>query len=332
MKITILGSGTWGTALANLLAKKGEDVTLVSALPKDASYLLAHHSHPHLPGILLEPSIHYGSIVAEATPNQDVVVFAAPSKYFRATAKKAAPYLSPKTILVSVSKGIEEGSLFTMSEILQDEDHALHPVVVLSGPSHAEEVAAGLPTCIVSSSHDDKAAKTIQHLFSTPYFRVYTNRDPHGVELCGAFKNILALASGISDGLGYGDNAKAALMTRGIAEMRRLGQKSGCQDETFFGLAGVGDVIVTATSKHSRNRLCGSYLGQGIPYEEAVQKVGMVVEGVLLLPALKELENRYEVELPIADFVYEVCFHRRDPRDGISVLLGRALKSECDNG
>ena len=329
MDITILGSGTWGTALANLLAKKGENVTLVSALPQDAEYLKTHHAHPHLPGIMLEPSIAYSISNQDSVPAKDVVVFAAPSKYFRSSVKAAVPYLSPDTILVTVSKGIEEGSLFTMSEILEEEDHHRHPVVALSGPTHAEEVAVGLPTCIVSASPNEKAAQSIQHLFSTSYFRVYTNPDIHGVELCGAFKNILALACGISDGLGYGDNAKAALMTRGIAEMRRLGQKSHCSDETFFGLAGVGDVIVTATSKHSRNRLCGSYLGQGMPLEEAVSKVGMVVEGVNLLPALKELETRYAVELPIADFVYDVCFGGRNPKEGVAILLGRALKAEC---
>ena len=256
-----------------------------------------------------------------------------PSVYVRSTIQAARPYIVPDQIIVDVAKGIEADTLLTMSEVIRDElqkggQAGSNPIVALSGPTHAEEVARDLPTTIVSASEDLKAAEAVQDIFMTPRFRVYTNPDVKGVELCGAVKNIIALAAGISAGLGYGDNTKAALITRGMAEITRLGIAMGCREQTFAGLAGIGDLIVTATSRHSRNNRCGELIGRGVPPEEAVRQVGMVVEGVNALPAAVALSRKYGVSMPITMAVSDVVRNGRSPGDAVMELMTRDRKAE----
>ena len=263
MKIGILGSGTWGTALANMLANNGYEVTVFGKKPAEIDYLNENRVHKHLPGCVLSKSILFTCNIKQACINMPVVVFATPSVYIRETAIAAKEYISKEAILVTVAKGIEPDSLFTMSEVIENVIGKTNPVVALSGPTHAEEVAIGQPTLIVSSCEDLEVAKKIQQIFSNNVLRVYTNTDIRAVELCGALKNIIALAAGMSDGMGFGDNAKAAIITRGLTEITRLGRALGGNESTFFGLTGIGDIVVTATSLHSRNHNAGVLLGQG---------------------------------------------------------------------
>ena len=261
----------------------------------------------------------------------DILLFAVPSPFVRQTARLAAPFVSDGQIIVDVAKGIEAQSLMTMTEIIADE--IANPevrLVALSGPTHAEEVVKGLPTTIVSASDSADAAEFVQRIFTTGCMRVYTNDDVRGVELCGAMKNVIALACGIASGLGCGDNAKAALITRGIAEISRLGAAMGCREQTFGGLAGIGDLIVTATSMHSRNNRCGIMIGQGIRPDEAIRRVGMVVEGLNALPAALELSEKYGVELPIVKTVDAIVEGRVGISEAISSLMKRELKSELN--
>ena len=250
-----------------------------------------------------------------------------PSVFVRSTAKRAAPFVPAGQIVVDVAKGLEPGTLMTMSEVINDEIPAAR-VVALSGPTHAEEVAQDLPTTIVSACADHDAAAFVQSVFMNACMRVYTNTDVKGVELCGALKNIIALAAGISAGIGYGDNAKAALITRGIVEITRLGVAMGCREQTFSGLAGLGDLIVTATSRHSRNNRCGYLIGQGVPPEEAIRQVGMVVEGINAIPAAMTLAEKYGVEMPIVHAVDAVVHHGADPKDVVYGLMTRDPKTE----
>ena len=259
-------------------------------------------------------------------------MFAVPSPFVRTTARKAAPYIEDGQIIVDVAKGIEEDTLYTMTEIIADElKNPTVKLVALSGPTHAEEVIKDLPTTIVSASSDAETAETIQKVFTTGCMRVYTNDDVRGVELCGALKNVIALASGVATGLGCGDNAKAALITRGIAEISRLGTAMGCREQTFGGLAGIGDLIVTATSMHSRNNRCGMLIGQGVPVEEAIKQVGMVVEGINALPAAISLAKKYDVEMPIVETVDAVVNGKVDVSMAIHTLMSRELKSELSS-
>ena len=326
-RIGILGAGTWGLALANMLCRYGHAVMVWSALADEIDTLSASRIHKNLPGMILPDSVGFTKKIDTVCLEKDILVFAVPSVYVRTTAKAASGYVNKNQIIVDVAKGIEPNTLMTMSEIIKAEIPQAK-VVALSGPTHAEEVSKYLPTTIVSACEDLSIAETVQEIFTNPVMRVYTNTDVKGVELCGALKNIIALASGISAGLGYGDNTKAALITRGLAEIERLGVKMGCLPETFSGLAGMGDLIVTATSKHSRNNRCGYLIGQGYSPEEARKQVGMVVEGINALPAATELSKKYEVEMPITATVNKIINHAMDPQSAVSELMGRESITE----
>jgi len=331
VKIGILGSGTWGIALARMLCNAGHSVTVWSAVEKEIDTLSETNRHPNFPSVSLPAGISYTKDIAACCRGTDIVLFAVPSPYVRATAKKASPYISCDQIVVDVAKGIEEETLYTMTEILKEELNGKGRLVVLSGPTHAEEVIRDMTTTIVSASYDKAAAETVQRVFTTECMRVYTNDDVLGVELCGALKNVIALASGALWGLGEGDNARAALLTRGIAEISRLGTAMGCRAQTFSGLAGIGDLIVTATSAHSRNNRCGMLIGQGVPVEEACRQVGMVVEGLNALPAAMRLAEKYNVEMPIVQAVHAVVSGKVEVSMAIRGLMSRELKSETED-
>lgn len=331
IKVGVLGAGTWGIALARLLSNAGKAVTVWSAIEKEIDELSNTGVHPNLPGVILPPRLVYTKDIKEACIGKDIVIFAVPSPFVRVTARKAAPYISGGQIIVDVAKGIEEKTLFTMTEIIKDEiKNPAVSLVALTGPTHAEEVVRDLPTTIVSASEDMEAAVFVQKVFTTDSLRVYTNDDVRGAELCGALKNIIALASGIASGLGCGDNAKAALITRGIAEISRLGIAMGCREQTFGGLAGIGDLIVTATSRHSRNNRCGMLIGEGIPVKEAIKQIGMVVEGINALSAAVSLAKKYNVEMPIVETVDAVVSGRTDVSMAIHALMSREPKSELN--
>lgn len=331
IKIAVFGAGTWGIALARLLAVNGRDVTVWSAIPTELKSLSTTHRHPNLPGMELPSSMHYTADIQEACTGKDILLFAVPSPFVRATAKKAAPFITDGQLIVDVAKGIEDKTLMTMSEIIEDElakKKCNARVVALSGPTHAEEVARDMPTLIVAASESEEAAKAVQKAFSTPTFRVYTNNDRRGTELGGAVKNVIALAVGIALGLGYGDNAKAALITRGNAELARLGAAMGCKPETFSGLSGMGDLIVTCTSMHSRNLHAGMLLGRGKTVEEAKTEVGQVVEGINALPAACRLAKKYKVDMPIVQSVDAILNGRMPACNALAALMGRDLKRE----
>ena len=328
-QIGVLGAGTWGMALARMLQRSGHQVTVWSALEKEIDEFSATRRHPNLPGMEIPAELGFTKDIREVCENKDILLFAVPSVFVRGTAKKAAPYIKSGQIIVDVAKGIEADTLFTMSRIIADEiQNPEVKIVALSGPTHAEEVAQDLPTTIVSACEDEQAATRVQEIFANSCMRVYTNTDVLGVELCGALKNVMALGSGIALGLGFGDNAKAALITRGMAEIVRLGTAMGCHPQTFYGLAGIGDLIVTATSMHSRNNRCGMLLGQGVPPEEAVKQVGMVVEGIHALNAAMRLMEKYQVDMPIVRAVNAVVNCGADPRSEVLKLMEREQRPE----
>lgn len=331
--IGVLGAGTWGTALARMLAVNGHNVTMWSALPQELIELKNTRKHKNLPGCTLPESIAYTPDIHEICQGRDILLFAVPSPYVRTTARACLPYLAPFQVIVDVAKGIEAGSLMTMSQVIQSEVDSQPGlqgvrVVALSGPTHAEEVALDLPTAIVASSEDMAAADKAQDIFMNPNFRVYTNNDVIGVELGGAVKNIIALGCGIACGLGYGDNARAALITRGAAEISRLAPVCGGSAGTIAGLAGIGDLIVTCTSVHSRNFRAGVLMGQGKTSEQAVAEVGMVVEGLNALPGVKALAAKYHVELPIVNMVDAIVSGHVPVRDAVDKLMGRRKTTE----
>ena len=332
-RIGILGAGTWGIALSRLLSGIGHEVTVWSALPKEIEQLSKTRVHPNLPGMKIPENVCFTKEIREVCSGKEILLFAVPSVYVRSTAALAAPFIPDGQLIADAAKGIETDTCMTMTEVIRDAlskdgTHAHIRLAALTGPTHAEEVALDLPTAITAASEDPEAAAAVQAAFSAPYFRVYTNSDVRGAEICGALKNIVALASGISDGLGYGDNAKAAIITRGLAEIKRLGRKLGCADATFSGLAGMGDLIVTATSRHSRNNRAGHYIGQGFSAEEAVKKVGMVVEGMNALPAALKLAEEYQADMPIVRAVDAVVNHGLSPKDAVNSLMNREWKSE----
>ena len=330
-KIGVLGAGTWGMALTRMLCVSGHDVTVWSAIEQEIDTFSASRKHPNLPGMEIPAEIAFTKDIQAACQDKDILLFAVPSVFVRGTAKKAAPYITDGQIIVDVAKGIEADTLFTMSQIIADEmKNPTVKIVALSGPTHAEEVAKDLPTTIVSACEDMNAARQVQEVFANSCMRVYTNEDVLGVELCGAMKNIIALGSGIALGLGFGDNAKAALITRGMAEIVRLGRAMGCHEQTFYGLAGIGDLIVTATSMHSRNNRCGILLGQGVAPEEAVKQVGMVVEGIHALNAAMRLMEKYRVDMPIVKAVNAVVNCGADPRTEVLKLMEREQRPETD--
>ena len=327
--IGVLGAGTWGMALARMLHNNGHQVCVWSALKREVEEFSATRRHPNLPGMIIPDEITFTEEVAEVCKERDILLFAVPSPFVRSTARLAAPYISDNQIIVDVAKGIEADTHLTMTGIIADEiKNPTVKLVALSGPTHAEEVAKDLPTTIVSACEDQKVAEYVQNVFWGTCMRVYTNDDVLGVELCGAVKNVIALAAGIATGLGYGDNAKAALITRGMAEISRLGIAMGCKAETFGGLAGIGDLIVTATSVHSRNNRCGILLGKGIPVEEAIKQTGMVVEGINALPAVMALKEKYHAEMPIVEAAWQIVKEGVAPETVVQQLMGRGKKPE----
>lgn len=327
-KISILGAGSWGTALSLLLYNNGHQITLWSALEEEVKMLREKREHTSkLPGVRLPECIEITSDLKKAMENPEVAVLAVPSPFTRSTAAQMAPLVKDGQIIVNVAKGVEEKTLMTLSEIIQEEIPNAN-VCVLSGPSHAEEVGKGLPTTCVVSSRTEKTANYLQGIFMSPVFRVYTTPDILGVELGGALKNVIALAAGTADGLGYGDNTKAALITRGIAEISRLGVKMGAKAETFYGLSGIGDLIVTCASVHSRNRKAGYLMGKGYTMQQAMDEVQMVVEGVYSAKAAKCLAEKYKVEMPIIEEVNKVLFEGKSASDAVSDLMLRDKKVE----
>ena len=328
MKIGVLGAGSWGIALARLLANKMKDVTVWSALPSEIEMLRTKHEHvDKLKGVMLPESITYTTKIEEAVTGSDIIVMAVPSKFIRSTANSIAPYYQKRQIIVNVSKGIEEESLLTMSQVIEKEIPGAK-VAVLSGPSHAEEVGRDIPTTIVAAAEERDVAETIQLLFMSDTFRVYTSSDVLGVEVGAALKNVVALAAGMADGLGYGDNTKAALITRGMAEISRLGLAMGGKAQTFYGLSGIGDLIVTCASMHSRNRRAGILIGKGVSYKEAMTEVGMVVEGVYSAKAAYKLGQKLGVEMPIVEQVNKILFEGKNAADAVSELMLRDRKIE----
>lgn len=332
-KIGVLGAGTWGMALARMLCNMGHGVQVWSALPQEIDQLSTTGVHPKLKNMVIPKEMKYTKEIQEVCTDKDILLFAVPSVFVRSTAKEAAEYMKDGQVIVDVAKGIEAGTLFTMTEVIRDEldkKGGLENVklVALSGPTHAEEVAIDLPTTIVSACQDLEVAQYVQKIFMNPKFRVYTNTDIHGVEICGAFKNIIALGTGIARGLGYGDNTAAALITRGVKEMSALGELMGCKPETFNGLAGIGDLIVTCTSLHSRNLTAGMLLGKGKSRDEAVKEVGMVVEGIYALDAAMQLKKKYDVELPICEMVNGIVNEGLPAETGEMMLMTRMGKQE----
>ena len=329
ISIGVLGAGTWGVALARMLSNAGHSVTVWSAIESEIDILSSTRVHPNMPDTALPIQIEYTKDIKSACADKEILLFAVPSPFVRATAKRVAPYALSGQIIVDVAKGIEEETLYTMTEIIAEEiNNPEVEVVALSGPTHAEEVIKDLPTTIVSASKSMRAAEYVQSIFNTECMRVYTNDDILGVELCGATKNVIALACGMAVGLGCGDNARAAIITRGIAEISRLGVAMGCKEQTFGGLAGIGDLIVTATSMHSRNFKCGILLGKGVAAEDAVKQIGMVVEGLNALPAVLRLSQRYQVQMPIIEAVGAVVSGKISASDVVQLLMSRDLKAE----
>lgn len=330
-KIGILGAGTWGIALARMLTICGHEVLVWSAIPDEIDLLLSTRRQKNLPEVVIPPDTEFTKSIKEVCRDKEILLFAVPSVFVRSTTQKAASYITTGQIIVDVAKGIEPDTLYTMTQVIRDELEKKGKncsIVALSGPTHAEEVAKDIPTMIVSACSDIEVAKRVQDVFMNSCLRVYTNPDVEGVELCGAVKNIIALATGIASGLGYGDNTKAALITRGMAEITRLGKAMGCYEQTFSGLAGVGDLIVTATSAHSRNNLCGCFIGQGMRPDEAIKKVGMVVEGINAIPATLQLARKYKVSMPIVEAVNEVINNECDPKEMVVSMMNRDKRSE----
>lgn len=326
--IGVLGGGSWGTALAMVLAKQGKDVEIWM---RDEEYVekvsLARENYKYLPGVLLPENISLSSDLQSVATEKAILIMAVPTQVVRETCEKAKPWIAEDTVIVNVAKGIENDTLYRISEVI-GEVLPHNKYAILSGPTHAEEVSRDYPTTIVAASEDEAVANYIQDMFMTPKFRVYTNNDVIGVELGGALKNIIAVGAGISDGLKYGDNAKAALMNRGITEIARLGEAMGANKMTFTGLSGIGDLIVTCTSMHSRNRRAGIKIGEGMRVEEAVKSIGMAVEGIKTAKTIKQLMEKYQVEMPISDTIYRVLYEDLDPNEAVIGLMMRDKKQE----
>ncbi len=326
--ISVIGAGSWGTALALLLHKNGHHVTVWSIVESEIQMLQTEHEHKDkLPGVKLPEDMEFTTDLQAALQDKDVLVLAVPSPYTRSTAHNMAPYVKEGQIIVNVAKGIEEHTVMTLSQIIEEEIPQAE-VAVLSGPSHAEEVGRGIPTTIVVGAKRKKTAEYLQNIFMNEVFRVYISPDVLGIELGAALKNVVALAAGIADGLGYGDNTKAALITRGITEIARLGTAMGGKFETFCGLTGIGDLIVTCASMHSRNRRAGILIGKGYTMEQAMDEVKMVVEGVYSAKAAMELAAKYNVQLPIIEQVNAVLFEGRKADEAVKNLMLRDKKIE----
>lgn len=327
MNISVLGAGSWGIALTVLLAHNGHKVSVWSIDENEIKMLKEHREHvTKLPGIKIDGSVTFTTDAGESVKGAEIIVMAVPSPFVRNTAKTIAPYVD-KPVIVNVSKGIEEDTLMVLTDVILSEIPGAK-MGVLSGPSHAEEVGKLLPTTIVAGATDKDTALLIQDTFMCDVFRVYTSPDVIGIELGGALKNVIALAAGVADGLGCGDNAKAAIITRGISEITRLGVAMGGRSETFAGLSGIGDLIVTCASTHSRNRRAGVLMGQGKSYKEAMEEVQMVVEGVYSAKAAFRLSKKYDIEMPLIEMVNRVLFEDLDTTEAMNQLLTRTRTSE----
>lgn len=327
-KIGIIGAGSWGIALSTVVAKNGHDVLVWSIMPEEIEMLKTKHEHiDKLPGVKLSDRISFTTDLKETIENSDVLVLAVPSVFTRSTAKSMALHVKDGQIIVCVAKGIEENTLKTISEVVEEEIPNAD-VAIMCGPSHAEEVGIGLPTTVVAGARTRKTAEHIQDIFMNEVFRVYSSPDMLGMELGGSLKNVIALAAGMADGLGYGDNTKAALITRGIAEIAPLAVKMGAKAETLSGLTGIGDLIVTCESKHSRNRKAGMLMGQGYTMEQATAEVKMVVEGIYSAKAALGLARKYDVTLPIIEEVNKVLFENKPAKEAVMELMLRDKRVE----
>ena len=330
-RIGVIGAGSWGTALAVVLAKNGHQVTVWSIIEDEITMLKEKHEHvDKLPGVKLPDSMEFTTDLEQAVRTSDMLVLAVPSIFTRSTAKSMAPFVKDGQIIVCVAKGIEETTLMTISDVVEQEIPNAD-VAIMCGPSHAEEVGVGLPTTVVAGARTKATAEKIQDVFMDEVFRVYTSPDVLGMELGGSLKNVIALAAGVADGLGFGDNTKAALITRGIAEISRLAIAMGAKAETLAGLTGIGDLIVTCASKHSRNRKAGMLIGQGYTMEEATKEVKMVVEGIYSAKAARALAQKYEVDMPIIDIVNQVLFENMSAKEAVVELMEREKRSEHDS-
>lgn len=328
MKAAVIGAGAWGTALAILLTKNGHDTTLWFRSPEKAAQAAELGQNPRLKNVNLPKELHLSGDCA-CVADCDMVVVASPSFPIRSVARSIAPYLRENTVVVSVTKGIEDGSLLRMSQIVAEETG--HKVVALSGPCHAEEVARAIPTGCLSSCEDKALAEFVQDAFMCDTFRVYTSPDIVGTELGGALKNIIALCAGVTAGLGYGDNTKAMLITRGLTEIARLGVAMGAKKETLAGLSGIGDLIVTCTSVHSRNRQAGVLIGQGLSPKDAMEQVGAVVEGYYAAKSAYALSRKYQIDMPIVTAAYKVLYENVKADEAIRMLLTRRRKAESED-
>ena len=333
VKISVIGSGGWGIALAILLHKNGHNLTIWSFDKKEAEELkINRQNKTKLPNILLPEDIKVTNNLKEAVDNKDILVLAVPSKAIRSVSKSLKDIIKDNQIIVNVAKGLEEDTLKTMTDIIEEELKEKNPqVAVLSGPSHAEEVGKGIPTTCVVSAHNKELTLYLQNIFMNPSFRVYTSPDMIGVEIGGALKNVIALAAGIADGLNYGDNTKAALITRGIKEISSLGVAMGGEQSTFYGLTGLGDLIVTCASMHSRNRRAGILLGQGKTLDEAIKEVNMVVEGIYSAKSALMAAKKYNVEIPIIEQVNAVLFENKNAAEAVNELMIRDKKLEIQS-
>ena len=332
-KISVIGSGGWGIALTILLHKNGHDLTIWSFDKKEAEELKkTRQNKTKLPNILLPEDIKVTDDLREAVDNKDILILAVPSKAIRSVSKSLKNIIKDNQIVVNVAKGLEEDTLETMTDIIEEELKDKNPkVAVLSGPSHAEEVGRGIPTTCVVSAHNKELTLYLQNIFMNPSFRVYTSPDMLGIEIGGALKNVIALAAGIADGLNYGDNTKAALITRGIKEISALGVAMGGEQSTFYGLTGLGDLIVTCASMHSRNRRAGILLGQGKTLDEAIKEVNMVVEGVYSAKSALMAAKKYNVEIPIIEQVNAVLFENKNAAEAVNELMIRDKKLEIQS-
>jgi len=331
MEVAVIGAGGWGTAIAILLFENGHQVRLWEYDPDYARQIAAERKNPaFLPGVKIPEGIFVSSDLEHVLVSTDIAVFAVPSQFTRSVARKASPFISKSTVVVSAAKGIEEGTLERMSQVLAEELGSVDEdtIVALSGPSHAEEVSRHIPTAVVAASPSEENRRRIQAAFMSSTFRVYTNRDVVGVELGGALKNVIAIATGICDGLGFGDNTKGALMTRGLAEITRLGVTMGAEALTFAGLSGMGDLITTCFSRHSRNRYVGEQIGKGSDLSQVLNNMKMVAEGVKTTRSAFRLSQSLKVEMPITEKVYSVLFQGEDPLGAVSQLMSRDAKPE----
>ena len=329
--VTFLGCGSWGGALGKLLSEKGHVISMWHRNLDVVNHLLDTKTHYLIPELIFPSNVDFTNDISSAIQSSEIIVLALPSQSIRDVITKNKSSFNKNHIIVNVSKGIEIDTLMTVSEVINDVLDGQHKsVVTLSGPSHAEEVINGHPTTLVAASNDVQSAEIIQNLFATEKVRTYLNRDIMGVELGGSMKNVIAIAAGICDGIGYGDNSKAALMTRGMMEITRLGEAMGARVKTFRGLSGYGDLIVTCLSKHSRNRQLGQLIGEGKTLEDITSDMSMIAEGIFTAKSVHQLQLKHNVEMPIHEAIYQVLFQKKDPKNSVAELMTRRLSEELN--